>query len=629
MTQADPLIPFYSPKLFTRGCLMFCAVLFAGCPSAQPKPNAVSANASPAARPTSERDAAATQQQPTETQPAEQRLPVDKADEDKTPVDKLSEARVPGDRVPGDRVPEPPQTWSVQRIIALQATGPRIIDISVNINGRSLDEAANEATQAVIAYIETDLPPPWTWEKLLDHPLIRSGWLGNLTPEGEQRDQLINMYNRDGDDIVDEVEIAPFLSRGLARTTAFKFSNIGYAPGTILDGSPWQQLDANNDNVLDQSEIASIATRLARFDLNADHILTLAEIQSQRMAEQADMNNRSRDSLMADSTLTVTPTDKPARVASELMSKYSMLGLINRESWPDWTDAQWTNFDSNADGGLSKSELEQIVTAPPNLILKISFHQPRTGETHLYAECATAVDKSKAAPAPSELAWTSRLNSSGQASSKSFAITVFVNDSYTHANQLTQRTQLAAALNNPQLAAFIRTQLQLSENAFEVLDANQDSKLSDEEFDRVWFWLSAIRGNRVLARWMLADTPWFQVADADADGRLTELELKKFATDLPAIDRDQDKLLTPVEMPTAVRLEIARTDSRLALNAPTISPPSTVESGWFASSDTNSDGSLSSAEFLGSEDDFKAYDLDKDGLISQEEASKKVDTRVQ
>ncbi len=525
---------------------------------------------------------------------------------------------------PAPSQPEAPQTWSVTRVLALEANGPIVVDVSVNIDGRSLDEAATAATEKVIAYIEKDLERPWSWEKLLDHPLIRSGWLGNLTPDNQQRAQLINMYNRNGDDQVDDAEIAAFFSRGLARSSAFKFSNIGYAPGTVLDGSPWQQLDSNQDSSLDQTEIAAIANRVARYDLNADQVLTPPELQADRMTAQAGMTNSSASQLMSDSTMTVNSKDEPSRVANELLNKYTLLGFIERKTWPAWTDAQWSEFDSDADGKLSKMELERVATVPPHLNLKISFFQTDGRETQIQVQTRTPADS-----LASNLVWNSRLNLTGQASSKSFALALSVNDSFTSANQRIIRNQLSAALSNPQLAMFIRTQLQLAENAFEVLDADQDSKLNDEEFERAWMWLSAVRGNRVLARWMLADTAWFQVADADADNRVTEMELKKFAMDLPGLDQDQDKLLTPREIPTAVRLEIARTDSRLSFTPPPTSVAPTSESGWFAATDTNSDGSLSSAEFLGSEKDFREYDVDGDDFISQQEAFKRFGDGVQ
>ena len=514
---------------------------------------------------------------------------------------------------------EPPQTWSTHRILALASIGPLVIDVSANIGGKSLDEAAAAATGRVVAQIAKDLDKPWTWAKLLDHPLISSGWLGNLVPEGEQRGQLIGMYNKDGDDEADDDELPAFLTRGLARQTAFRFTDIGFAPGTTASRSPWEQLDINRDSSLDKSEIANLPTVIARFDLNADHTITIAEMQSNRSTQSTEMMGSS-SMLDSKSALEVGPDQKPQQVARKLLEHYTVLGSISREQWPGWSDTKWNAFDVDGDQQITSKELERITTVKPDLDVRTRFQ--------INAEAGGAM--SATVGTESELIWTSRLKTAGQASNNSAALAVGVTDSYTAANRASLRAQLASALSNPQVATFLRNQLKLSEGAFEVLDADNDEKLSDEEFDNAWEWLTAIRGSRILARWMLAESAWFRMADADADGRLTEIELKKFASFLAGLDYDKDGSISPFEMPLAVRLEIARTDDRMTVSfTPSQSDTPPVEVGWFAASDSNNDGVISKAEFLGSSEDFLAYDTDNDGFISATEAYKSPTSSLQ
>ncbi len=517
-----------------------------------------------------------------------------------------------------------PETWSVQRILALSAHGPIVIDLSVNIGGKSLDEAAESATSRAIATIAKDLEKPWTWPKLLDHPLIRSGWLGNLVANKEQSEQLIAMYNKDGDDEVEEEELPAFLTRGLARDGAFRFSDIGFAPGAAASRSPWEQLDPNQDSSLDQSEIANINKVVASLDLNADHIVTLAEMQTSRstMAAQNAENRKT-----AVSAISLDANSKSQKVFRKVLEKYNSFDApLSRDQWPDWGDKRWDFLDKDHDRQVTVKELESIATVQPTLDLKIKFYN------NAQAECSIAAT----VESESDFAWNSRRSTAGQATGKSGAISVVVTDSFTDTNRAKLRTQLALALTDPQIASFIRTQLNLGDNAFELLDADNDDKLSDEEFDNAWEWLSAIRGSRILARWMIAESAWFRLVDTDADGRITEFELEKFKSYLTKLDQDKDGIVSPVEMPTttffvpmAIRVDIVRADDRLGLNFPTDSQKPTTEVGWFAASDSNNDSVISNSEFLGSNDDFSAYDTDKDGFISATEAYKNPATRVQ
>ena len=520
---------------------------------------------------------------------------------------------------------EPSQSWSVQRIIVFSATGPIIVDVSANIEGKSLDAAAEAATGRAIAQIAKDLEKPWTWAKLLDHPLIRSGWLGNLVDDGDKRDQLLRMYNKDGDDEADEDELPAFLTRGLANSPAFQFSDIGNAPGTIESRSPWDQLDTNQDSALDKSEIENIPKVVASFDLNSDLIVTVAEVQATRAAMSTQTARVQNQKLI--SAVEMRADQKLEQVSKKILEHYNTFSMpLSRSQWSGWTDKRWNALDKDGDGEISSKDLEPLRTVQPELELQIQFQ----------ANSESGISISAKVGAESDFTWASRLKTAGQATGKSGAFAVVVTDSYTATSRSNLRALLSDALSNPQVAMSLRTQLQLSENAFDYLDADNDDKLSDEEFENAWEWLTAIRGNRILSRWMIADSAWFRMADTDADGRLTEIETQKFLKFLVGLDQDNDGTISPIEIPQtadhkpiAIRLEIARMDSRLPINRTSGTGGETLEVGWFAASDSNNDDFINKTEFLGSEEDFLGYDTDNDGFISKTEAYKGPNSRVQ
>ena len=185
--------------------------------------------------------------------------------------------------------PTVPQTWSVQRVRRcrrLWTYRARYLSQhrrpftrrSCRSSNSLRDREHRERPQATVEL-----------DQLLEHPLIQSGWLGNLVPDEDQQAQVIAMYNTNAGEEVEETELSAFLSRGLTRSSALRFTDIGRSPETFPSNSPWQQLDLNQDTVLDKSEIAAITNTLARFDVNSDRTLSIAELRSDSMSGPGGM----------------------------------------------------------------------------------------------------------------------------------------------------------------------------------------------------------------------------------------------------------------------------------------------------------------------------------------------------
>lgn len=511
---------------------------------------------------------------------------------------------------PSAATPEP--TWSTLRMVCLGNDGPTLIEIAVNIDDQSLEVQAAAALASTRARIAKDLPEPWSWEDLLKHPLVRSGWLGNLMPSAEQTAQVVTMYNTNGDSRVDDDELAAFLTRGLARSAAIRFSNLG-TDSSELSATPWGVLDVNRDNRLDPTETSELKRNAFRLDTNGDRIITAQEL---RPTSERSTMAMQRSSSMLDVASALAWMDEKSgqQVARNLLNHYTFLDAVPRSQWPGWDDKQWNALDTNADGQLQRKELESLDRIPSHVQLKLAIFD-RQKDKPLRIQCVVAADK---------LHWDARTAERGQLNG-ALAVAVSAINSYSPNARTLLRQQLAAALNDPQLQMLFRNQLQLSEEAFKVLDADGDQQLSDEEFNAAWEWLTAIRANRLLVRYSTVPDVWFRAADRDGDNRITEAELNGFEKTVVSWDRDQDGSITPNEAPLAAKLELVRTDERLVRNPlvpagldyPTAA---TTSPNWVSASDSNGDGVVSGVEFLGSSEDFRAYDRDNDGFITSEEA---------
>ncbi len=559
---------------------------------------------------------------------------------------------------------EPQGQWTTKRMIVLAETGPCLIDLSVSLEGKSLEQAAQELLGKIADELFADLKRPAKWEELLELPLVRSGWLGNLIADGEQRGQLISLYDTERDGIVSEDELPAFLSRGLSRVGPMQLNDVGHAPDSDTSLSPWGKGDLNQDFSLDAEELTALKSNLQKEDVNGDGVITRRELSGTTMP-MASMGGRNRSSRLKTNTLMVAqPSDSTSvsnlsatksnsspqamatsppttsldskserKLATDLLRHYTYLSELPREQWPDWNDQLWDSMDANQDQNLDASELQKLVTIPSAAQVYVSLTQ---GLALQGPELQGPAPQGQAPPGQTLWGKTPQVNvkltepasswrandGGGQLVCGSCSLRIELTDAFNEPGKTQLRQQLNLALKNAQLQAFFVNRMQLDENAFKLIDQDNDQTLSDMEFERVWRWVLGRQSARIAGRWMLNGQPWFQLADNNADSRLSGLELQDLGQSLAGLDRNGDRQLTPNELPLVVTLAIARSDSRLDNQLPQSGQPNSVQAvdlDWFSAMDTNRDGSVSSGEFLGEVADFSRLDANQDGFIARGE----------
>jgi Ca2+-binding EF-hand superfamily protein len=114
---------------------------------------------------------------------------------------------------------------------------------------------------------------------------------------------------------------------------------------------------------------------------------------------------------------------------------------------------------------------------------------------------------------------------------------------------------------------------------------------------------------------------WFEILDTDGDGQLSTRELRA-AWDRLADDaaRKAGFLTLPDFSAPVVSLTISPGVSPRPAVVLVKKPRPPRGPAWFQAMDRNGDGDVSRAEFLGTDEEFRAYDTDGDGLISVREA---------
>ncbi|MCA9130030.1 MAG: hypothetical protein KDB22_23240 [Planctomycetales bacterium] len=528
------------------------------------------------------------------------------------------QAKAAAEEAPFDRS----GTWTTRRMVALAVDGPKVIDFSVSVGAKSLEEAGESLLSAVVSEL-LDPETQVSWADLLDNPLVSSGWLGNLLADEEQRDQLISMYDTARDDLVAPEELRPFLTRGLSRSSPLQISDVGASPEARIGSSFWGLLDQDKNGSLSADEAQQIGESLGQYDYNGDSVVSAAELADYRRRQNSEVT-MNRSMLLQESTLLIVNEDAATEelaierdaksVANKLMQHYSFLPELSRELWPRWSDDRWKLFDTNADGTVNRNELAKgLMTQTADILVWVQLPDPLSdpGKALVHTEFTVPTSATH---------WLSSRDG-GRLQDSALLTAIEFSDTFSRASQIAIRGQLQAALGNIQMQTFIRDRLQLAEHAFDLLDADSDKQLSDEEFRRVWRWLSARQSSRVVVRWMVDADPWFRLLDVDADLRVSASEWEKPAELLTAMDVDNNQRLDSHELPLVIRAEVSRVDSRMTL-LPESLESTTAESpptDWFSAMDSNQDGSIAELEFLGDYDDFARLDLDNDGYITRGE----------
>ncbi len=524
------------------------------------------------------------------------------------------------DSPPMKPTPEPPPAkFSSRNLVVMGKGGPRFFKLNVNVARQDLEEGFQVAMRRLAAELSIDFDNPIDWNALVDKPLVASGWLGNLVPTAEQREQLRGLYDANNNEKVDEAEFQAFVTRGLSRTPHLKFSKRRPALPLVQNESLWGPIDLDDDGELTKAELEQTKQSLMRYDFDSDRILTLAEFRSAQESDPNMATGSARSSVYDEAPAHLWDAAKPEPMAKAIIEHYSLSRGLARDQCYAWPKQRMEQLDIDKDDVLIPSELRNVTDEQLDGTLQLSFPDALSSGAENLSAHYHSIDKMDAT------CWLGHPEG-GRVTLDGCIVTVVTADGQDPARRDAFMSQLERFENDAQLRTVLMQALELKDGAFDTLDAMAaERQKSDGEL--AWSWLVAPRQWHVQITCSASLSPWFELIDHNGDRKLSMSEVERFAPICMSWDRNSDGVIQENEMPVSVLLEVKRSDVRgsgLRLGgtdsekrgANEVSAPT-----WFTGMDYNSDGELSESEFLGERSDFEKLDRNRDGIIEAREVT--------
>jgi Ca2+-binding EF-hand superfamily protein len=404
-----------------------------------------------------------------------------------------------------------------------------------------------------------------------------------------------------------------------------------------LTESLFKHLDANADSKLTRDEVQKALLLLGRLDLNEDEAVNAEEL-----VPALTSMNPFQVQIMAgpDNNLAYLPREAPfallapgestRRLVEQLLERYDRTKdqkLIPAEVMLD--PAAFGRLDGNQDGQLDAAELRNWASGPADLELVLELGKKDGKE---------AIQQIPAAGGKAQATVQLRATEDGMLIlNLDDAQIEFVCSSGPRGGFDAIRKQVLEQFQNadPDKKGFITKKdadlARLFTPWFSVLDRDGDGKVTKKEVEAFLdLQAKAATSATVLS---LADhgRMLFDVLDTNRDGRLGLRELRAAWGQVSAWDRGGIGALTREAIPrryqaafsqgqTTVRDPREPVAARMAPQRGGRTPPKGPV--WFLKMDRNGDGDVSPREFLGSPDEFKRLDADRDGLIDAAEAQR-------
>lgn len=536
---------------------------------------------------------------------------------------------IPAATVAVEAVATPP----TERFALLTPGGPLIVDVVITIDGDVHSSALEDLVDEAFEAADADGDGQRTWQEVANSPRFMYGQFGNLpvSDDAEKR-QLITMYDRNEDGLVDRDELPRFVTRNVGRARAFSLRSSNEFRRDNRSRSPFRLwLDADHNGAITPAEMAAAPARLLSRDADDDQIITLADFKEDAQAMPGQMASGRRTS-EPDTAILINDRTKWAYVSFALRELYAYGDPVGVSDWP-LTGELFQTLDADGDDLLDRQEIEQLASVKPHLLLRAQFGVKNAEATPRKTSLELDfVDPSIEAAVTAVRTHQRRVS----IELSRVEIEFFVNEDPALNNYVDvargQFNTFDTDGNGYLEEDEVPSQTPGFDLPFAGVDANADGKVYLEELTAFLALRQRAYRGQVRARVADQEDALFTALDTSGDGQLHAREIAAAPDVLAKMDLNADGDVQSHEIPGSMVVGFVRgnprqDDSLLVMPIGTSDTSSQHLPRWFLGMDINADGEVGTHEFLGTAARFATFDTNGDGYINPAELPDEMLTR--
>ncbi|OAI53234.1 hypothetical protein AYO47_05205 [Planctomyces sp. SCGC AG-212-M04] len=504
----------------------------------------------------------------------------------------------------------PQPTNDAHRVVLLASSGPLLLDVRVQTGSQSIGQVRASFCESLFARLDADKSGKLEESEQSQVPTFRraGGGAGEpvqkflvdgaLTPEGLRK----YIDGQLGPEFAVEIK-APRLDQSVR----------------LLD-----VLDKDGDGVLSVDEVVNSSKLLARYDLDDDESLSVAELQPFPQSVRQAMRQQEAQGGKGARIFSIDSDAALATAASEIQKAFGADKGLELQRCGLNKEAAAT-FDKDQDGRLASDELRDWVsTGKADLTVNAQWRQGRLPPT-VQVEAVT-VNRIEIPAVVSKLRWNAKVDG--------IPVEITVRDNRFAADDAVRQLVTSARQRDADKNGYLSETEYAGLGAgapFAAVDLNKDGMVYPDEIRQYFTDMSKLSQARVVLTFDDKITSLFQLMDADTSNRLSPREMATLRERLAPMDRNHNGQFDPGDFVSQFNLTMAfKTPEGLEENGPATMPAMgstggvrrTLRTGpvWYQRMDRNRDHDISWREFLGPRAKFDEVDTDHDGLISREEA---------